>query len=135
MALRYCRACIGFTATIPDHKQESCFEARWLNHLKFEIRSNFRYLEEPKGIDCEISDFVVFFDNSFSASKLIWCDDDLKLIRSVSKETESREFKAEIDNYDITVIRSMEGRCLIVTNKELMRGIDYLLKKTEGSMK
>ena len=25
-----CRACIGFTATIPNHEQEACFEARWL---------------------------------------------------------------------------------------------------------
>ena len=27
----------------------------------------------------------------------------------------------------------MEGVCLIVTDEELMRGIDYRLKKTEGS--
>ena len=28
----------------------------------------------------------------------------------------------------------MEGKCLIVTGEELMRGIDYRLKKTVGSM-
>ena len=27
-----CRACIGFTATIPNQEQEACFEARWLKH-------------------------------------------------------------------------------------------------------
>ena len=38
-----CRTCIGFTATIPNHEQDSCFEARWLRYLNFSIKSNFGY--------------------------------------------------------------------------------------------
>ena len=44
----------------------------------------------------------------------------------------ARGFNVEIDCEDLTVIRAMEGTCLIVTDEALMRGIDYRLKKTEG---
>ena len=45
----------------------------------------------------------------------------------------ARGFKVQIDCEDLAVIRAMEGRCLIVTYEKLMRGIDYRLKRTEGS--
>ena len=45
----------------------------------------------------------------------------------------ARGFKVQIDCEDLAVIRAMEGMCLIVTDEELMRGIDYRLKRTEGS--
>ena len=50
--LTNCKACIGFTATIPNHKQETCFEARWLKHLNFEIRSSFGFDDELKSVIC-----------------------------------------------------------------------------------
>ena len=45
----------------------------------------------------------------------------------------ARGFKVQIDCEDLAVIRAMEGMCLIVTGEELMRGVDYRLKRTEGS--
>ena len=57
-----CRACIGFTATIPNHEQEACFEARWLKDQHFSIRSDFGYKQETKDIDCEVPDVAAFFE-------------------------------------------------------------------------
>ena len=57
-----CRACIGFTATIPNHKQEAYFETTWLKHQNFCISSDFGYEQETKGIDCEVPDVAAFFE-------------------------------------------------------------------------
>ena len=37
-----------------------------------------------------------------------------------------------MDCEDLKTLRSIEGKCLIVTKEELMRGIDYRLKGTIG---
>ena len=101
-APKNCRACIGFTATIPDHSQESCFEAMWLKHLKFEIRINFGYSETLKDIDCVIPNLAAFFDNSCSGSKLVWCN--IEVSSEVKREAEARGFKVEIDCDNLDVI-------------------------------
>ena len=77
-------------------------------------------------------DIATFFEDSRSDSKLVWCNDNLQTINMIRKAAEARGLKVEIDCEDLTLIRDMEGRCLIVTEEELMRGVDYRLATTEG---
>ena len=49
------------------------------------------------------------------------------------KAADAKGLDPVIDCEDLSVIRALERKCLIVTDEELMRGIDYRLKKTEGS--
>ena len=45
---------------------------------------------------------------------------------------EEKEFLPLVDCEDLSSLRSMEGKCLIVTREELMRGVDYRLASTTG---
>ena len=106
----------------------------WLKHAKFEIRSNFGYKVQPKSYDSEVPNLESFFEDSHSASKLVYRNDDNEVINAVAKAAKAKGFDVEINCNDLAIIRAMEGKCLIVTGEELMRGIDYRLKKTTGSM-
>ena len=45
---------------------------------------------------------------------------------------EEKGFLPLVDCDDLSSLRSMEGKCLIVTREELMRGVDYRLASTTG---
>ena len=48
------------------------------------------------------------------------------------EEAEKKDFKHYLNCEDLSSLRSMEGKCLIVTREELMRGVDYRLASTTG---
>ena len=52
-----------------------------------------------------------------------------------AKAAKAKGFAVEINCHDPAIIRAMEGKCLIVTGEELMRGIDYRQKKTLATKK
>ena len=53
-------------------------------------------------------------------------------MNDVKEVAESKGFNVHIDCEDLAVIRGMQNVCLIISEEELMRGVDYRLKNTEG---
>ena len=51
-------------------------------------------------------------------------------VKDIKEQVESTNAYVPLEDYDdLTKIRDMKGKCLIVTKEELMRGVDYRLKE------
>ena len=79
-------------------------------------------------IDFTMKDIEAFFDASERSAKLIWCTPEQEEV--VAKLAVSADYKPKVNCTDLDLIRNMYGYCLIVTESDLMRGIDYRTGKT-----
>ena len=70
-----------------------------------------------------------FFSTSTRGAKLVWCTAGKVL--KVTQQARDANLKVIQDCKDLSIIRAMSGYCIIVTNEELMRGVDYRLKETQ----
>jgi len=51
-------------------------------------------------------------------------------VKDIKEQVESTNAYVPLEDCDdLTKIRDMKGKCLIVTKEELMRGVDYRLKE------
>ena len=64
----------------------------------------------------------------------MWCDEELKFTKNIRKAEKVRCFKVEIDCIDLSMIRSIESKCLIFTKVELLWDLDYKLSKKKRSV-
>ena len=79
-------------------------------------------------IDFTMNDIEAFFDASERSAKLIWCTPEQEEV--VAKLAVGHDYKPKVNCTDLDLIRNMYGYCLIVTERDLMRGIDYRTGKT-----
>ena len=126
-----CKACIGFTATIPSGKEGDVVQDR-LKKFKIEIWNNFGYKNDGLNVDAEVASIVEFFQIAKHRAKLVFCSAGKVL--KVTQQAVDKNFKIIQDCKDLARIRDMHGYCLIVTDESLMRGIDYRLQEREKCM-
>ena len=124
------KACTGFTATIPSSREGEIVRERLIEKLNFGILSDWGYPDENREPDEEVDSFEAFFEQSNRCAKLVWCTPG-KMLLTEEKATEAG-FKVFRNCENLDYIRNMRGRCLIVTDEYLMRGIDYRLKETQA---
>ena len=125
---KVCQACIGFTATIPTGKEGEVVQDR-LDKLNIKIWNNFGYKDEDREPESEVASFDDFFKTARRGAKLIWCTNEM--VEAAAALAHKHGLKYEVDCNELARIRDMHGWCLIVTKKNLMRGVDYRLKQTE----
>ena len=124
------KACTGFTATIPSSQESDIVQKRLGKILNFGILGDWGYPDEAREPDEEVDSFEAFFEQSNRCAKLVWCTPG-KMLLTEEKATEAG-FKVFRNCENLDYIRNMRGRCLIVTDEYLMRGIDYRLKETQA---
>ena len=70
--LKRCKACIGFTATIPSGREGEVVQSR-LENLKFEIWRQLGYQHDEFDVDVEVADIEEFFAVAKRGAKLVFC--------------------------------------------------------------
>ena len=123
---RKCKACVGFTATIPSGKEGVVVQNR-LEQLKVKIWNELGYQHIDRDVDTEVASIEEFFEVANRGAKLVFCSAGKVL--KVTQQAADRDLKVIQDCKDLARIRDMHGYCLIVTDESLMRGIDYRLQE------
>ena len=70
--MKHCKACIGFTATIPSGREGEIVQSR-LESLNFEIWKQFGYQNDEFEVKAEVADIGEFFKVAKRGAKLVWC--------------------------------------------------------------
>ena len=90
--------------------------------LGFEVIDNF-YSRRDLSVDEYVKDYPEFFLDSKRPSKLVYCPpEDYDIIRDLAKKHHLEPIK---DCKSIDKRRNMDGKCMVVTEPKLMRGVDY----------
>ena len=75
--------------------------------------------------------FEAFFKCSTRGAKLVYClEEDVEEVRELAVEQGPT---TKVNCTDLGHIRDMKNKCLIVSDEELLRGVDYRLKEEGGS--
>ena len=96
------------------------------------IWDDLGYTKDKKEFDVCVDSIDEFFEKSRRCAKLVYCTSPMRLEQFDVPQRRGFKIVGHDKPEFTTSFRDMKGKCMVVTDKDYMRGVDYRLKEETG---